>query len=641
MKKYLILFLFNLIISFAYSQTIENNLNRYWHYRDRLEEKYMIVGMPEKQGTNWPAGRRFLYGIQWLGSGENPTQPFAEYLCVLATEYRLLKDYGEDEHAAETLQKIAWALESFDRTDLNAEKFFRARISNPPLNDNDPDFWQKIDNHIIFPQDLNGFFLRGDWDGQCVDDGPWHECMRNLDEPSPGEILYPINPNANILDYNNGQLKNAFPNRTIHSTEAMFNSKVVKSNNRSIESQDEVWALLLGLAFIEKLVDDPATFTDLLGHQVTVKKWSKNIAYRTVLALSFLDFNLHRRWWLRNPVTNEWIATGNGGGTIALSYLFAKAGNKICGDDYSNLQTPGSILAAPLSLGIFPFNVMGIGLTEEKINITIDMDYDIPGLTDTIHSIPVRPFGSLNLAMIAGQFNLGYYFNLYQFSSFLLGISSNERLPAIYSILNDADIEEELGADIYNSYKDNFLYILNQATDCGPWIKQRGVENLSEISNNYWWRNRLGDVNTIFYKPSDLINEPTQYANGLDYMFLHNLYWLTFMKPPETYDLTMDFPFEPAPNFWIGNDKNPYTVEQDYINATNTINPGGNVTYKATYEVRLKKGFRVYDNATFKAFTTSNSHNQTPLYTYRDYNPYCEYIFDKDLSEQKKNGIIN
>jgi hypothetical protein len=65
MKKIILLIIINIICSTTFSQDIEQNLKKYWHFRDRLEQSYMIVGSPEKQGTNWPAQNRNWMGVNF------------------------------------------------------------------------------------------------------------------------------------------------------------------------------------------------------------------------------------------------------------------------------------------------------------------------------------------------------------------------------------------------------------------------------------------------------------------------------------------------------------------------------------------------------------------------------------------------
>jgi hypothetical protein len=65
------------------------------------------------------------------------------YIGMLAIEYRLLKDNGQEYN--ETLLELYYALQAYDRLDRNAENCFRGLNPPPPL-----------------PEDWNGFFLRDD-----------------------------------------------------------------------------------------------------------------------------------------------------------------------------------------------------------------------------------------------------------------------------------------------------------------------------------------------------------------------------------------------------------------------------------------------------------------------------------------------
>lgn len=98
------------------------------------------------------------------------------------------------------------------------------------------------------------------------------------------------------------------------------------------------------------------------------------------------------------------------------------------------------------------------------------------------------------------------------------------------------------------------------------------------------------------------------------------------MTPSDIVDLTINFPFN-----GIGTFDNPLTIEEDYIDASNHINTAADVTYKAKYSVRLKKGFRVYNNAKFKALTLGNI-SSTPVYSYHYFHPECQLEYN--LSEK-------
>jgi len=120
--------MFLLSINGLYSQTIEQNLNKYWYYRKRLKEQFMVVSNGNEQGTNIPAGHRHYQGrnsnkIKW----GDATIYLANYISVLATEYKLLKDNEQD--CSETLQELYNAMSTLERLDVKAELYW----GNPNL----------------------------------------------------------------------------------------------------------------------------------------------------------------------------------------------------------------------------------------------------------------------------------------------------------------------------------------------------------------------------------------------------------------------------------------------------------------------------------------------------------------------------
>lgn len=75
---------------------------------------------------------------------------------MLATEYKLLNDQGLDTY--QTRKELYYALEAFNRLDLNAESYFNLAGDTFP-------------NQAIYPpsSDLNGFFIRDDVPDNFVD----------------------------------------------------------------------------------------------------------------------------------------------------------------------------------------------------------------------------------------------------------------------------------------------------------------------------------------------------------------------------------------------------------------------------------------------------------------------------------------
>ena len=196
MMKKLIVFLL-LISSFGgIAQSYQENLEKYWYYRNRLKEKFMYFnGNAGVQGSHLMAENRdeddivpyirWADGVWWLG----------HYIGVLALEYRLLKDNGQV--CTETLNELNLALDTYYRLDFNAEPCFNDFIGNTT---GDPS--------------TNGFFLRDDLDENCS------SYFDNL------KIF------AGYSSCQNGEEEN-------------------------VNSQDQNILMFLGLDLANKLVDDP------------------------------------------------------------------------------------------------------------------------------------------------------------------------------------------------------------------------------------------------------------------------------------------------------------------------------------------------------------------------------------------------
>src|SRR5579885_2133604 len=100
----------------ANSQTPQQNLDKYWHYRWRLLHYFVVVG--PNQGESMPATARNY--DETLGSSTSLTWADAPvtlgyYIGVLATEYKLLKNAGQN--TDETVWELYNALYAVYRLD--------------------------------------------------------------------------------------------------------------------------------------------------------------------------------------------------------------------------------------------------------------------------------------------------------------------------------------------------------------------------------------------------------------------------------------------------------------------------------------------------------------------------------------------
>ena len=162
MKKIIIgLFLLILAIPF-YCQTQQQNLDKYWSYRQRLRDKFMVVSPDVMEyGTNIPAAEIFyndptnpaVNRISWGDENGNMCQ----YLSVLATELWILKNNGQNYSV--TLNELYYAMLALERLD----NFSEANLRAFNLQANQSEF---IESAGILNNwqngDINGFSLRDD-----------------------------------------------------------------------------------------------------------------------------------------------------------------------------------------------------------------------------------------------------------------------------------------------------------------------------------------------------------------------------------------------------------------------------------------------------------------------------------------------
>ncbi len=155
MKTKLIGFLFILNCTNLLAQNAVNNMQKYVYYKQRFLNNFIAVG--NGMGESLPMDIRRLEkqnttNGQWVHEFglSDASLRLGWYIAVLATEYKLLNVQGLDTY--QTRKELYYALEAFNRLDLNAESYFNLAAPN-----NNP-------NQAISPSsdDLNGFFIRDD-----------------------------------------------------------------------------------------------------------------------------------------------------------------------------------------------------------------------------------------------------------------------------------------------------------------------------------------------------------------------------------------------------------------------------------------------------------------------------------------------
>ena len=288
-------------------------------------------------------------------------------------------------------------------------------------------------------------------------------------------------------------------------------------------SQDQVWNLIIGLSLIVRLVDDTTTWQlpDYHGwRRYTLRERAMLTGYRIIGAMQdeacirpfrFRDFELCLPYWhVRNPYTGESVFRGSG--PNLLKYGFAEAGNVITGEAFGSMHWANSRYGRiwfSLAAGLQYLQRLGRDGSIERM----------------YHAATTATVGHVwSTRQLVRLFNRNR-------SNFLTPNHQYEHLALISCILH-GDCPAVLQRE-----KARYEYLLHTAPGNGPFnygeggasVKHYGAAypHLDEYHhewssvNRFVWPQRLGEGS-----PEHLRGE----YNGLDYMLLHNLFYLVYGK---------------------------------------------------------------------------------------------------------------
>lgn len=260
------------------AQTVDLNQEKYWKFRNSFKEKFVKIGAAE--GESLPAGMRkpmdCIDNINNDGSGMGEMHwgdgmiRHGHYLTLLATEYRLLKNTGQHEQAAATLNELYYALHAIFRLDLGAE-----------INQN---LAQTLNTYYAYP--LNGFYNREDV-GEDFATLNWG--TDRMEMRCTNSAFY---QNNNALKINN-------PGSGL----------TVKGNSyQNVPSLDQMTSLLVGLSMVNKLVDQTTVQPTPQDQPKNVVLFARDIAYFLITYAS------KNNWFLID--VNGWPVNNRGGDMI-------------------------------------------------------------------------------------------------------------------------------------------------------------------------------------------------------------------------------------------------------------------------------------------------------------------------------------
>jgi hypothetical protein len=573
------------------AQSPHDNLQKYWYYRNRLKNFVKVSSSYydayTEAGTSIPASMidTTLNKIYF----DDGNGALNQYISVLATEYRLLKNYGQD--YTSTWQELFYALMSLIRLDYTAEYYYRSP-------------------NITVDTDNNGFFVRSD-----VTYAFWSKYSKNGSTP-----YFKVNTL-------NGYLDPTHP----------------YANNYEM-SEDNVVHYLEALSLVNALVDDEIAPGET--SPTSLKDLAKGIASNMVSYMyhpadifvvhvpvpdnsSPFSIDFSYMWYVMNPITHNFVQQGSGtdGSMLSFSYGFAQAGNRLTtngnytGMDNSQtifqcmLQAPMNNLHLTLNLTTYacipiPLYTTTLG-ADLQLDIqgdnysfcVLDIDYglyhksvckDITAKTladlcdFSYDDYKIRSLAATGNINADGENNTYKWLSLKQHQN---NIKKYEHLPLIWSVLNNDY------SNITKTDKDSILLLLNSAPQCGPYYFSSSDNggDWSSDSRLIWPENNRTGINHGEF-------------NGLDYMLLHNLYWLAnpVQIPNSINSLTINSR-QPAGSF---------TAEHSII-CPNPITLTGPINLYASDYVELEPGFQLNGSGDFSINISEVTSTAEALYFHK------------------------
>lgn len=307
MKNVLILLIGIMLMPCVYAQVDDYyNFKKYWKFRNNFRRDFIKIGADRGEGIgavrrqplkchNNAPGESGARGTMSWGDG---MIMHGHYIGMLALEYRMLRDRGEDYEGV--LNELYYAINAVNRLDLRGEPIITSIFDNG--------------FPVEKPENLNGFFVRDDADHELSEE--WADTKlkcRCIEGDS-----YRSNNAANIHDPDAGLIAEDY------------------THGLSTPSLDQVTSLFVGFMMCQKLLEED------LYVQPTPDDPVMNIPAEIIQITNRIISNARNNEWF---VLNMWgWPVKNGGGEWALTaYPITLVGNRITGLDYYSSFTRGSL----------------------------------------------------------------------------------------------------------------------------------------------------------------------------------------------------------------------------------------------------------------------------------------------------------
>jgi hypothetical protein len=241
MKK--LVFIFFLFQTVVTAQTEQENLDKYWHYRQRFNQYFMYVG--DKPGESLVVCTRNRGLKPQLCYGQHGVH-FGYYLGVLATEYQLLMRNNQPKKADKTLEELYFALLAYEEQMDKCERY-----------------WNK-------EECLDGFFIR---ENVPID---------YLDTNSEiGKIHFEA-LNTGLASENIWNADSGCMNGLENGKPAFVNGLYDVHAQKDPMSQDEAYGVMMGIALVVKCVPPFAERAKLIFELISLHIIGKNACQNCV-----------------------------------------------------------------------------------------------------------------------------------------------------------------------------------------------------------------------------------------------------------------------------------------------------------------------------------------------------------------------
>lgn len=633
-------------------------LQKYWYYRWRLRNDFVYIG--DQPGESIPFSDRMTYGNPGVSFGD-ATQLLGYYISTLATEHKLLTETNRWQDLPMTRTELYYAYKAFERLDYYAEpKFPWVYIEvAEPASDGVLVPVKKVQQNVYSPA-LDGFFMREDFPKEFFGDYFINPCsLGNI--PTSGQpnehythlnnnlttqgasvsgtdftedlmlYRYMINPLGTTcpLEYplNRSADERAGDGDFPSILGAYFDAADYTANQPSV---DQINTLLQSFLLTKVSLPDyaiPVKLKDGTEIMVNFVQLAKDNSDRIITHLKDKNWKIERPTEI--PLTQE-----HGGIAFPYAFPIAQIGNMI---HDNNLALPYfSIATGYHSFGsitlyrslwnatqiVPPAPIDGLYIEEELFNIHENIfgsnwntHSDVMHWASTscswtppIATVLGIPLPGANAVAFASRRpytksavkNISSFYSWDPFHMMLMGYlhgfnMNNEDITDVSFFNAIATYEISNPSNKYVNFARDHL---SKAPCEGPLnFKNTGAPGVKGWNTSKRWHSSyLTQVET----------EPTEgfisgIYSGLDYMMLHNLYYLNSnAQLPHYVNYIYRHYSENLGNNLAGN--NPLTIA-GYVSLTanNTIGSAMNVTYNASEEIHLTGGFHATSGAVFHA----------------------------------------